>query len=420
MKLRIQGLTDLDPRAVPLPNGTEVTTTVERRAGERRIAAGAVGRVVASAGTQVTVRLVGVGEVDYLRAELVPRKVGQLGYARRRHAAWSALSGNVVVDALVGSQAWGLADAGSDTDRRGIFVLPFAWTTGLVEPPADLVSASGDVTYWEVGKALRQAVRADPNTLEMLFAAQIDTGDEIGEWILAERDAVVSAEIYGTFGRYALSQLERLGQSLRLAEHRELVLEWLASDGSLALDAIADRLAAATAISAPNPAAAGKRARDYIKQLYGSMYDKGLLASRDYAALQAFAASGVDHDLEVPRDLRPKNAYNLLRLIVTATTWLRDGEANFVVTGDLRAELLAIKQGQVELAEVLRRAEELTRDLEAARRSTQLPRRADVGRVDALLRRIRAEVARRWQAGAPGPFGQGAADFALAAWEDGK
>ena len=52
-----------------------------------------------------------------------------------------------------------------------VFVLPLAWTTGLAEPPLDLVSLDGSQTYWEVGKAIRQALRADPNTLEMLFAA---------------------------------------------------------------------------------------------------------------------------------------------------------------------------------------------------------------------------------------------------------
>jgi predicted nucleotidyltransferase len=33
----------------------------------------------------------------------------------------------VVVEAVVGSRAWGVADEGSDEDRRGVFVPPAPW-----------------------------------------------------------------------------------------------------------------------------------------------------------------------------------------------------------------------------------------------------------------------------------------------------
>jgi hypothetical protein len=89
-----------------------------------------------------------------------------------------------------------------------------------VPPPEDLVSADGSSTYWAAGKAVRQALRADPNTLEMLFLPGARPLDPIGERLLAERDAFVSVERYGTFGRYAIGQLRRLEQGLRLAERR--------------------------------------------------------------------------------------------------------------------------------------------------------------------------------------------------------
>jgi len=69
----------------------------------------------------------------------------------------------------VGSRAWGLADDDSDVDLRGVFVLPFSWTSGLVEPADTLTSADGSTTYWEHAKAVHQAIRADPNTLEPHF-----------------------------------------------------------------------------------------------------------------------------------------------------------------------------------------------------------------------------------------------------------
>jgi RNA repair pathway DNA polymerase beta family len=422
MSLRVRGMEHLDPLSVPLPNGTEVTTRVDRAAttsgGEQRIPAGAVGRVVAQRGDTYDVQIVGGAVAGYARGELMPRKAGQLRFAVRRAADWTALRPCVVLEATVGSRAWGLADAGSDTDMRGAFVLPFSWTGGLAELPADLVSSDGSATFWEVEKLVRQALRADPNTLELLFVDGARATDAIGERLLEARDAFVSQQMYGTFGRYALSQLKKLQQSTRLAEHRALVVDWLRADATLSLDALAVRLAAATEIEAPTRADAIERAKEYVKQLYRSMYDQGLLLRSDLAALVEFAGAERAADFALPRELRPKNAYNLLRLIDAAIRWLHSGVPSLRVEGAFRDELLAIKRGEVPLADVLRRAEEMIPALEAARSATALPEQPDVARADALLRRVRQEAARRWLGAEPGPLGRDAPPLPAVSWED--
>jgi hypothetical protein len=421
MSKRLSGMSDIDPLAVPLPHGTEVSTRVDRALGERVVPQGAVGRVVGSGGGFFDVNVVGVGVVRYLREELVPRKVGQVRYAKRREDAWAALRPCTVVDAVVGSRTWGLSDEGSDEDRRGVFVLPMPWTAGLVEPPGDLVSEDGSHTYWEFGKAVRQALRADPNTLEMIFAAAEQPGsvtDPLGAWLIEARDAFVSVEIHGSFGRYALSQLSRLVHDARLAEHRGLVLGWLREDPSLSLDRAAARLAEETGIVAPTPEDARMRARDYLKQLYRSLADQGALPSREWAALAALAQEGRIPELAVPRELRPKNAYNLIRLIDLSIRWLRTGVPELSVRDELRPVLLDIKKGRTPLSEVIALAEAMTPELEAARRESTLPRHADVGRADAVLRRAREEAARRWIEKAPGPFGAQAPPPPEARWDE--
>lgn len=418
MDLRLRGLTHLDPLAIPLPNGTEVTTRVDRVLGERRVPQGAVGRVVGTREDGLDVMIVGVGVVRYQRDELVPRKVGQVRHAERRSAAWSALLPCVVLEAVVGSRAWGLAGDGSDTDRRGVFALPFPWTAGLSEAPRDLVSADGSASYWEVEKAIRQALRADPNTLEMLFVASVEARDPIGAWILEARDAFVSSAIYGSFGRYALSQLKRLSQAQRLAEHREQVLAWLAEDPSLSLDDVARRLAAVSPREAPTEADRELQAKEHVKQLYRSLYDQGLIAARDFPSMVKFAR-GARAELDLSRDLRPKNAYNLVRLLATAIRWLRDGEVDLAATGELRDQLLAIKSGAWSLDRTLAVAEAMTPELEEARLATKLPPHPDVGRADALLRRIRDEVARRHVNAAPGPLGKDAPAPPDVVWDEG-
>jgi hypothetical protein len=401
--LRLGGLEDLDPAAVPLPPGTEVVTRVDRVVDGELRPQGATGRVAAIAGDRVDVSFIDGKRATYLRSEVTPRKLGVARYAQRRAAAWDQLRPCVVVDTLVGSRAWGVPDDASDEDRRGVFVLPMAWTTGLVEPPLDVISVDGSQTYWELGKAIRQALRADPNTLEMLFADPAVV-DPLGDELVAMRAGFLSLEIYGSFGRYALSQLDRLEHNQRLADHRAAVIGWLRDDPALELDAAAERLATEARVAAPTRADAVARAKDYIRQLYRSMYDQGLITANDWASLRAASQT----PLTLPRDLRPKNAYNLIRLLDLAIRWLR-GEPPIVrVSDELRPTLVAIKRGEVAMPDVMALARELTPRLEAARQASALPAHPDVSRADRVLRAARAEAARRAVERVPGPWGKGA------------
>jgi len=411
--LRLGGLADIDPAAVPLPAGTEVTTRVDRAVEGEVRPQGASARVTAVDGDRVDVVFLDGKRATYLRSEVVPRKLGVQRYAQRRAVAWEQLRPCVVLDTLVGSRAWGVSHEGSDEDRRGVFVLPLAWTTGLVEPPLDLVSLDGSQTYWEIGKAIRQALRADPNTLEMLFANP-EAVDSMGGELLAIRNGFLSQEIYGSFGRYALSQLDRLEHNQRLAEHRSVIIGWLRDDPSLELDTAAERLATSAQIKAPSHSDAVVRARDYIKQLYRSLYDQGLLAANDWHSLRAAAKT----DLAMPRDLRPKNAYNLIRLLDLAIRWLAGESPDVRVSETLRPTLLAIKNGEVPTSDVMALARELTPKLEGARQASPLPRHPDVASADRALRAIRAEAARRAIHLQPGPWGADAASPPEARYDD--
>jgi len=237
--------------------------------------------------------------------------------------------------------------------------------------------------------------------------------DELGQALRDSRHAFVSAEIYGSFGRYALAQSAKLAKSLRLAEHRSLVLEWLRADPSLTLDAVSDRFAHETLNDAgADPAESHLRAKQYLKQLCGSLRDQGLIASRSFDALVALATD-TDTTFSLPRDLRPKNAYNLLRVVRCAVQWLRTGEPMIEATGELLDRLRAIKDGQVDLPTALSWTDEAAEQLEAARANTVLPKRPDFATIDRLLLRGRELAARRWLDGAPGPWGRDAAALPL-------
>ncbi|MEO7327466.1 MAG: UDP-phosphate N-acetylglucosaminyl 1-phosphate transferase, partial [Minicystis sp.] len=195
------------------------------------------------------------------------------------------------------------------------------------------------------------------------------------------------------------------------------VLAWLREEPAPSLDEVAVRLARLSPRAAPTEADAVLQAKDDVKQLYRSLHDQGLIAQRDFSALVRFARAEAGA-LEMSRDLRPKNAYNLVRLIGTAIHWLRTGEPALEATGPFRDLLFAIKRGQLSLDETLREAGLRARDLEAARQASPLPRHADVGRADTLLRRIGEELARRHLTGGPGPFGKDAAPCPALSFDD--
>ena len=96
------------------------------------------------------------------------------------------------------------------------------------------------------------------------------------------------------------------------------MIGWLRENPTLGIDAAAERLADVAHVEAPSRRDAVLRARDYLKQLYRSMYDQGHIAANDWVSLRVAAR----RDLPVPRDLRPKNAYNLIRLLDLGIRWL--------------------------------------------------------------------------------------------------
>jgi hypothetical protein len=96
-----------------------------------------------------------------------------------------------------------------------------------------------------------------------------------------------------------------------------------------------------------------------------------------------------------PDDVRPKNAYNLVRLLHSCISWLTRGEPLILVEGAVRDELLAIKEGRAPVDVTLARAQELIGHVdELARTSTLLPAEPDVRVADELLREARRHAAR--------------------------
>ena len=212
-----------------LPVGTRVVTrapvTCFAISGGGDKPAGSVGVVVRApedATHAYLVRFADGCEAGLHRLELSILKQSygeELEAAAAGHAAvpadLEALRPCVILVCVVGSRAFGLDDAESDTDRRGIFLPPAELDWSLFGAPGQLEDLAGQECYWELRKFLLMALKANPNVLECLYTPLIEHAEPIARELLAMRGAFLSRLLYKTFNGYVLSQFKKLEGDLR-------------------------------------------------------------------------------------------------------------------------------------------------------------------------------------------------------------
>lgn len=81
---------------------------------------------------------------------------------------------NILLEGIVGSQAYGLATPESDVDYMGVYMEPQDTFLGLhpvleKDLTVHKTSPEKDVTYHEVGKFMRLALKSNPSILEFLW-----------------------------------------------------------------------------------------------------------------------------------------------------------------------------------------------------------------------------------------------------------
>jgi len=116
---------------------------------------------------------------------------------------------------VIGSRAYGLDTAASDTDLRGVFIAPAEMIWSLFGAPEQFEDNEAQTCYWELQKFLVMALKANPNVLECLYSPLCEKTTPLGEGLLAIRECFLSQMIFQTFNGYALSQFKKLEQDLR-------------------------------------------------------------------------------------------------------------------------------------------------------------------------------------------------------------
>ena len=371
-----------------LPRGTRVTLRVDLRGTDgykHKAATVAVVRGVSHhtyflqtpSGRQLEAQR---DQIKMQREDLLP----DLGC---RQWDWRRLKDEVVYSAVVGSHAWGLANEQSDEDIRGCFVAPFEDTAGLWDVSQEVQDPAGDASYWEVQKFVEQGLRGDANTLETLWSPLVRVCTPLGESLVANRRMFVSMNILGSFGRYAQSQFKKIERSRQRDTAVQAFLTAIEQGTVVNVEQAAQILKGHGITS--NDADAKKEVHAACR----SLFDRGLLKSAHFESVLSGVAEGRLEDLR-PADFRPKNAYNLLRLLHSCISWMKHGEPLITVQGELREKLLNIKERRVPIEEILHDAEQVARELDEVAGESSLPEQPDYESADAFLKKCRRQAAR--------------------------
>jgi predicted nucleotidyltransferase len=121
----------------------------------------------------------------------------------------------IIYRCVVGSRAFGLDTELSDVDRRGIYLPPADLQWSLYGVPEQLENNETQEAYWELGKFVRLALKANPGILECLYTTEVEEATDLARELLGMRQIFLSKLVYQTFNGYVLSQFKKLEQDLR-------------------------------------------------------------------------------------------------------------------------------------------------------------------------------------------------------------
>ncbi|MET9502173.1 nucleotidyltransferase domain-containing protein [Streptomyces sp. NPDC006622] len=120
---------------------------------------------------------------------------------------------NILLSGVVGSTAYGLAHAGSDVDRLGLFAAPTEELHGLHPPKESHVGTAPDRTLHEAAKWCRLALGGNPTVMELVWLPEelYEVRTPLGDELVGIRATFLSARrVRDAYLGYASQQFRRL------------------------------------------------------------------------------------------------------------------------------------------------------------------------------------------------------------------
>ena len=337
-------------------------------------------------------------------------------------------NGWLIFEAITGSKAYGLDTAKSDTDVRGVFVLPKDIYYGM-EYSEQVNNETNDIVYYELKRFMELLSKNNPNILELLNTPEscVLKKDPVMDWLKPEM--FLSKLCQQTFANYAYTQIKKAyGLEKKIVnpvdEVRKSVLDFcfVYEQG----DAIPLNKYLET--KEMHQEKAGLAAISHLRDCYNLFYSETLQysgimrkeESNDVSlssipkgekaiAMLYFNKDGYSvyckkykeywdwvkkrneerykTTMSHGKNYDSKNMMHVFRLLLMAKEIATEGKIN-VLRKD-RDFLLSVKQGKFEYDELLQKAETLKDELPALYQKSGLQEEPDVEMIEALLIKIR-------------------------------
>ncbi|MCA9094106.1 MAG: nucleotidyltransferase domain-containing protein [Planctomycetaceae bacterium] len=139
---------------------------------------------------------------------------GQVGLTQEQPADVD-LFDCIIYRCIIGSRAYGLDGADSDTDYRGIYLPPAELQWSLSGVPNQIEREETQEQYWELQRFLVFALKANPNVLECLYTPLIEKTTPLADELLAMRSCFLSRVVYQTYNGYVASQFKKMQADIR-------------------------------------------------------------------------------------------------------------------------------------------------------------------------------------------------------------
>lgn len=120
---------------------------------------------------------------------------------------------NVILEGVTGSQAYGLNHEKSDTDIKGVYLLPTEKILEIGFNPEKTTRdhADPDYVYHEVGKFMKLVLSGNPTVTELLYLDEYTHLTPVGQVLIDNRSAFLSTKaVSNAYRGYAFSQAKKL------------------------------------------------------------------------------------------------------------------------------------------------------------------------------------------------------------------
>ena len=339
----------------------------------------------------------------------------------------------IIFECITGSRAYGLALPHSDTDIKGVFVLPKDKLFGL-EYVAQVNNETNDIVYYELGRFIELLSKNNPNLLEMLNVAEEHILYKAPIFDKIKSELFLSKLCADTFVNYADSQVKKAkGLKKKIVNPMEPERKTPLHFCYLTYEQGAIPLLKWLEIKGYNDKHCGLINIPHIKDLYALFYDaenilgyagiisgpnanevilssipKGekplvyLFFSKDAYAqhckqyreywewVEKRNDERYENTLTHGKNYDSKNMMHTFRLLDMAEDLLRTDK--IVVQRPNREELLKIRAGEFEYDELVAKAEEKIAGIATLRKQSDLPDVPDLEAIDRLLVEMRRSI----------------------------